>query len=61
MKLHNTNIVDAYKEEMDSVKFRESQLGEDRVDKELIVRCENLWNNLDYLRRARAKVFRFAF
>lgn len=61
MKLHQANIVDAYKEEIDSVKFRTSQLGDDRVDKDLVVRCEALWNNLDYFRRARAKVLRFAY
>lgn len=61
MKLHNTHIVDAYKEEIDSVKFQKSTLGEDRVDKSLLVRCETLWNNLDYFRRARAKVLRFAY
>ncbi len=61
MKLHQSNIVDAYKEEIDSVKFRTSQLGDDKVDKDLVVRCEALWNNLDYFRRARAKVLRFAY
>ena len=61
MKLHNAHIVDSYKEEIDSVKFNQSRLGEDRVEKELVVRCENLWNNLDYFRRARARVLRFAY
>ena len=61
MKLHNSYIVDAYKDEIDSIKFRKSQLGEDGVDKDLVVRCQNLWSNLDYFRRNRAKVLRFAY
>jgi hypothetical protein len=61
MKLHQRHNVDPYKEELDSVKFRESQLGEDKVDKDLVVRCQNLYANLDYFRRARAKVLRFAY
>lgn len=61
MKLHDSYIVDAYKDEMDSVKFRKSQLNEEGVDKELVARCENLWSNLDYFRRNRAKVLRFAY
>lgn len=61
MKLHNAHIVDSYKEEIDSVKFNESRMGEEHVERDLIVRCENLWNNLDYFRRARARVLRFAY
>ena len=61
MKLHNAHIVDSYKEEIDSVKYNRSLQGDDRVEKDLLVRCENLWNNLDYMRRARARVLRFAY
>ena len=61
MKLHRRNTVDPYKEELDSVKYRNSQLGEDKTDKDLVVRCQNLYGNLDYFRRARAKVLRFAY
>ena len=61
MKLHNAHIVDSYKEEIDSVKYNRSLQGDNRVEKELLVRCENLWNNLDYMRRARARVLRFAY
>lgn len=61
MKLHNAHIVDSYKEEIDSVKYNRSLQGDDRVEKNLLVRCENLWNNLDYMRRARARVLRFAY
>ena len=61
MKLHNAYIVDAYKEEMDSVKYHASLSGEEPICKDLLVRCENLHGNLDYMRRARAKVLRFAY
>lgn len=61
MKLHNAHIVDSYKDEVDSVKFNQSLLGEDHVERDLVARCENLWMNLDYMRRARAKVLRFAY
>ena len=61
MVLHNANIVDSYKEEIDSVKFNRSTMGEEYVEKDLIVRCENTWNNFEYMRRARAKVLRFAY
>ena len=61
MKLHNANIVDAYKDEIDSLKFSQSRLGEDRLERELVTRCRNDWSNFDYMRRARAKVLRFAY
>lgn len=61
MKLHNAHIVDSYKEELDSVKFNQSRTGEDHIERDLIVRCENLYSNLDYMRRARARVLRFAY
>ena len=61
MKLHPKHIVDAYKDEVDSVKYQQSMRGEEPTEKDLVVRCENLWNNLDYFRRARAKVLRFAY
>ena len=61
MKLHQRHTVDPYREEIDSVKYRRSQLGEDKVDKDKVLRCQNLWNNLDYMRRSRAKVLRFAY
>lgn len=61
MKLHPKHIVDAYKEEIDSVKYNNSLMGDEKIEKNLLVRCENLWNNLDYFRKARAKVLRFAY
>ena len=61
MKLHNAHIVDSYKDEIDSVKFNQSLMGDEHVEKDLVARCETLYSNLDYMRRARAKVLRFAY
>ena len=61
MKLYNAHIVDSYKEEVDSAKFNAARLGEEHIERELVVRCENLWSDLDYFRRARARVLRFAY
>ena len=61
MELHNANIVDAYKDELDSVKYNRSLMGEDRIEKDLVTHCRNVWTNFDYMRRSRAKVLRFAY
>lgn len=61
MKLHPKHIVDAYKDEIDSVKYNESLMGDEKIEKDLVVRCRNDHANLDYFRRARAKVLRFAY
>ena len=61
MKLHPKHIVDAYKEEIDSVKYNDSLMGDEKVEKDLVVHCENLWNNLSPMRKSRAKVLRFAY
>ena len=42
MKLHPKHIVDAYKDEIDSVKYNESLMGDEKIEKDLVVRVMQL-------------------
>lgn len=61
IKADHLYLRSSVKPEMDSVKARRKELRFKGSDPELLLRCENIWNNMDEFRQQRARGIRFAY